>query len=147
MAERARLEQMARDGIEAFNRSDWDAARALMTPSYVYEEVGTGLRTEGAEEQLRSQQQWKEAAPDATGEILRIVVDGDTVVTEIRWRGTHTGTLHGPAGDLPATGRSFETLAAMFSRAEGDRFAETRHHLDMLGMLSQVGALQAPAHA
>jgi steroid delta-isomerase-like uncharacterized protein len=140
-----KLDQLARESIDAFNRSDWDAIRAMLGPGYVYEETGTGRRCEGVDETLAALQAWKSAIPDGTGEVLRVVVDGDTVVLELVWRGTQTGPLAAGAGELPASGRSFEALAVMWTQWSGDQLVSERHHIDVLSMLAQLGALPAPA--
>lgn len=72
---------------------------------------------------------------------------GDTTVSEIRWTGTHTGPLQLGPSVLPPSGSRSETLATMWHRWQDGKVVEERHHLDMLSLLSQVGALPAPAHA
>lgn len=139
-----KLDQLARETIDAFNRSDWDSVRATTGPGYVYEEIGTGRRTEGADETLEALWQWKAALPDVTGEVLRVVVDGDTAVLEIVWRGTQTGPLATGAGELPPSGRSIEVYSTMWQQWRGDQMVAERHHLDVLGMLAQLGAFTPP---
>jgi steroid delta-isomerase-like uncharacterized protein len=141
----SKLDQLARESIDAFNRSDWDTIRAMTGPGYVYEETGTGRRCTGPDETLAALQQWKAAIPDGTGEVLGVVVDGDTVVLELVWRGTQTGPLAAGGGELPASGRSFEVLAVMWQRWSGEQMVFERHHIDVLTMLAQLGALPAPA--
>ena len=140
-----KLDQLARETIDAFNRSDWDAVRSMTGPGYVYEETGTGRRTEGADETIAALQQWKAALPDVTGEVVRVVVDGDTAVLEVVWRGTQTGHLATGAGELPPSGRSIEIYSTMWQQWRDDQLAAERHHLDVLSMLAQLGALTAPA--
>jgi steroid delta-isomerase-like uncharacterized protein len=140
-----KLDQLARKTIDDFNRSDWDAGRASIGPGYVYEETGTGRRCEGADETVAAMQEWKAAIPDGTGEVLRVVVEGDTVVMELVWRGTQTGPMATGAGELPASGRSFEVLATMWQQWSGEQMVAERHHLDILSLLAQLGALPAPA--
>jgi steroid delta-isomerase-like uncharacterized protein len=140
-----KLDQLARETVEAFNRSDWDAVRAMTGPGYVYEEIGTGRRTVGADETIAALEQWKTALPDVTGEVVRVVVDGDTAVLEIVWRGTQTGPLPMGAGELPPSGRSIEIYSTMWQQWREDQLAAERHHLDVLSMLAQLGALPASA--
>lgn len=139
------MEKSTREAVDAFNRSDWDRTRELLADEVVYEEIGTGSRLEGAEAMLDGLQAWKSAVPDATGEIIRILSDNDTVVAEIIWRGTQSGPLTSPGGTLPATGRTFEMSAVMLQQWCDGRLAHVRHHLDILAMLVQLGALPTPA--
>jgi steroid delta-isomerase-like uncharacterized protein len=138
-----KLEQFARDSVDAFNRSDWDAIREMTCPGYVYEETGTGRRFDGVDDTLGALKEWKEAAPDATGEVVRVVTEGDTTVMEIVWRGTQTGPLNTGAGELPASGKAFEVQASMWQTWRDGKLADERHHLDVLTMLAQLGAIPA----
>jgi steroid delta-isomerase-like uncharacterized protein len=137
------MEKLARQGLEDFNRSDWEAMRRTMAPDYVYEETGTGARADGAEALIEMCKTWKGATSDLAGELTRIVVDGDTVAMEIRWRGTHDGPMPLPSGELPATGRSMEMWATMWQTYRDGLLVHERHHMDMLTMLGQLGVLSS----
>lgn len=136
-----KLELLARRSVEAFDRGDWDDVRALAGDGYVYEEIGTGRRYDGIDETLVALQEWKAAFPDASGEVTRVVTEGDTTVMEIVWRGTHTGPLQTPAGTVPATGRSIEVEASMWHRWDDGRVVSERHYIDVMAMLNQLGLL------
>lgn len=136
-----KLELLARRSVEAFDRGDWDDVRALAGAGYVYEEIGTGRRYEGIEATITALQEWKSAFPDASGEVMRVVTEGDTTVMEIVWRGTHSGPLQTPAGTVPPTGRQMEVWASMWHRWEDGRVVAERHHLDVLTMMGQLGLL------
>jgi steroid delta-isomerase-like uncharacterized protein len=136
-----KLEVLARESIDAFNRSDWEAILAMFAPGYIYEETGTGRRLEGAEATLSALQEWKSAFPDAVGDVTRVVVDGDTTVTEIIWRGTHSGPLQTGSGELPASGRPIEVWASMWAQWHDGKMSAERHHLDVLTMMGQLGAV------
>ena len=41
---------IAREAVEAFNASDWERTKAIVTHDYVYNEVGTQRRIQGPEE-------------------------------------------------------------------------------------------------
>lgn len=139
------LERLTVDTIESYNRSDWEHVRELLDDDVVYDEVGSGNRMIGADELLASLRAWKAAVPDAEGEITRILSDGDTVVAEITWRGTQDGPLESPSGTLPPSGRSFTMDAVMIQRWIGGRVVHQRQHIDLLAMLTQIGAISASA--
>lgn len=139
------LEALARQSIEAFNRSDWQRVRDLSGPGYVYEETGTGRRITDMDELIAALRAWRAALPDVTGEVLRVVEADDTTAMEIRWTGTHDGPLDLGESVLPPSGRSVSTMATIWQRWQDGRAVEERHHLDMLSMLGQLGALGAPA--
>lgn len=141
------IESVARESIESFNRSDWDWPAAHCGEPFLYEETGTGQRCASVGELVAALQAWKAAIPDGTGEVTRSAVAGDTVVMEVVWRGTQTGPLATAAGDLPPSGRSFEVWATVWARFADGRLVHERHHIDLLSLLAQIGALPAPSPA
>ena len=137
------LEQKAEALIAAFNASDWTQFKAALAPNAVYEEPTTQRRTESAEAYVQLAQGWKQAFPDAKGTIRNVVSSGNTVVQEITWTGTHTGPLLMPGGTLPASGKPIDVQGVLWLTFQGDILQEVHHHLDVLRMLQQVGALPA----
>jgi steroid delta-isomerase-like uncharacterized protein len=142
--ERQDLIKRADGFIEAFNAGDWQRFAAALAPDVVYEETGTQRRAEGVDAYVQLGQGWKQAFPDARGAIRNVVASGDTVVQEITWEGTQTGTLEGPGGPLPPSGRRVTVPASLWITFSGDQMREIHHHLDVLSMLGQLGALPAP---
>jgi len=45
------------------------------------------------------------------------------------------------SGTLPPSGRAFEFWASMWQHYEQGRLAEERHHLDLMTMMTQIGAV------
>ena len=82
---------------------------------------------------------WQDAFPDNRIETIAIHADDRGGVHEFRAIGTHTGTLRGPAGEIPATGRS--TRMNMCGVYEIDDGKITSFHLyfDQAEMLRQLG--------
>ena len=135
----------AEEVVEAYNNGDWERFRASHAPDVVYEEVGTGQRAEGMDEYMQLLEGWQQAIPDGAAMIRRTVQSGDTVVMELVWKGTQTGDLQTPGGTVPASGRQIEVEATMWSDFEGDQVRKTRHYLDIMTMLQQLGADTAPS--
>jgi predicted ester cyclase len=141
-------EQRARRSIEAFGGPEWEATlRELASPALVHEETGSGRRLDGLDAVLEGLQGWKAAFPDVRGEVVRIVDAGDTTALDVVWTGTHTGPLPTATGVLPPTGAAVSTRATMWLRWEDDRVVHQHHHLDMLAMLGQLGALPTAVDA
>ncbi len=138
---------LAQGVIEAFNRSDWEAAAAPFTDNAIYNEVGTGRQIDGPASFIEAWQGWKEALPDAEGTVTNAVASGNTVLLEITWEGTQDGPLAGPGGTIPPTGRRQVTPAAMVITFKGEKIQESRHYFDMLSLLQQLGAVPEPAQA
>lgn len=81
----ADLTTIAREAVEAFNASDWERFKAIMTPDYVYNEVGTQRRIQGPEDVVAAMRGWKEAMADATGTVTTALASGNTVTLEVTW--------------------------------------------------------------
>ena len=137
----ADLTAIAREAIEAFNASDWERTKAIMTPDYLYNEVGTQRSIQGPEAVVSALQGWKEAMPDATGTVTNAFASGNTVTLEITWEATHTGPLEGPMGTIPASGKLQVTPAAWILTFEGEKIKESHHYFDMLALLAQIGVI------
>ena len=137
----ADLTSIAREAVEAFNASDWERSKAIVTPDYVYNELGTQRRIEGPEAVIEAMKGWKEAMPDAAGTVTNAIASGNTVTLEITWEATHTGPLEGPMGTIPASGKRQVTPAAWIFNFEGDKIKESRHYFDMVTLLTQIGAM------
>lgn len=80
---------------------------------------------------------YREAVPDAHWDIEGQVAEGDLVVTYFVARGTHTGPLWG----LAATGKQMAVTGILFTRCREQRIVEQRLHLDLLGLLQQLGLM------
>lgn len=137
---------IARGIVDAFNRGDWERLKAQVHPDLVYEETGTGRRIQGADAYVQLCMGWKETFADVEGRVRSTAASDNTVALELTWEGTHTGPLVGPGGTLPPTGRRAPVPATMWFIVERDRVREIHHHLDLMTLLQELGALPAPAH-
>jgi predicted ester cyclase len=77
------------------------------------------------------------AFPDLNNTFEEQFVEGNVVISLGTSRGTHLG----PLGDLPPTGKPFESQWVVFTRFEGDLIAEDREVWDEFGMMMQLGAI------
>ena len=127
--------------LEAFNDADWDAFRAEVGDDVVYVESGTGRRIEGADAYLALCEGWKRALPDVRGTVRRAVEGDGVVAQEVTWTGTHDGPLPTPNGDIPATGRPVSVEATLWVDARDGTVSEVHHHLDVMALLAQIGAM------
>lgn len=135
------LIKIAREAVDAFNKSDWERTKAIMTPDYVYNEVGTGRRIQGPVEVVAALQEWKQAMPDVTGTVTNAFASGNTVTLQVTWEGTQTGPMEGPSGTIPASGKRQVTPSAWIFNLEGDKIKDSHHYFDMLSFFKQIGAL------
>jgi steroid delta-isomerase-like uncharacterized protein len=131
---------IAKASITAYNRKDWDAVRAAIAPNCVYDEVATRRRGQGADEITSLWKAWAQALPDSAATFENTLVSDNTVVCELTWRGTHSGPLSMPGGQLAPTGRKIEVRACQIIEVSGARVQTIRHYFDMATLLQQLGA-------
>jgi len=136
---------LARENIDAFSRGDKEHFKAQLTSDSVYKEYGTGREEHGAEAITATTWTWRDAFPDARGEIVNAFGSGDQVTLQIIWTGTQKGNLVGPAGTIPATGKQVKVPACQVVRVRDGKIISTDHYFDSMTMLVQLGVAPAPA--
>ncbi len=129
----------AKAPLMAYNDKNWDAARASITPDFVYDEVATERKVQGVDNVMPLWKEWAEALPDSKATFDNAYVSGNTVVIELTWRGTHTGPLNLPSGPVPGTGKSIEIRSCNVFEITGDKASMQRQYFDMGTMLRQLG--------
>jgi steroid delta-isomerase-like uncharacterized protein len=140
----ASIIEAARSFVEAFNRADWQRLEAALSPDCVYDEFGTGRQVRGAGDIVGLFQGWKRAMPDAEGTVEDLVAGEDKVALEVTWRGTLTGPLPAPGGEIEPTGKTQVTPAAIILKFEGDAVKESHQYFDSVTLLQQLGVMPAP---
>lgn len=118
-----------------WNGADPDALEDLTTPEYTYRLGGQPPRDVDAMRAFLDE--LRVAFPDWTVRIDSIVAEEDVVA--IRWTGsaTHAGTFRG----IPASGRSVAVGGMNFYELDRGLIAREWEHMDSLGLLKQLGAL------
>jgi steroid delta-isomerase-like uncharacterized protein len=129
----------AKAPILAYNEKNWGAVAASVTADFVYDEVATQRRVQGAEQVIAAWQGWATALPDSKATFNSAQASGDVVVLEVTWRGTHQGPLQTPKGAIPATGKRIEVRACFVCETAGEKVKVQRHYFDMGTMLQQLG--------
>jgi predicted ester cyclase len=81
----------------------------------------------------------RRAFPDARFTIEDILADGDKLADRYTISGTHARPFLG----IPATGRQIHLAGISIVRVSGGKIAERWAVTDQLGLLQQLGALQA----
>jgi len=81
------------------------------------------------------------AFPDIHHVLEEQIEEGDTVVTKVKVCGTHLGDFQG----IPATGRAVEFPSINFTRFSGGKILANDVHIDLMGMMQQIGAIPQPA--
>lgn len=118
---------------------NWAEFRAALHADAIYEESATRQRVKGADNYVRTIQRWKNVFPDLKATPLRTFADGDNVILELEWEGTHDGIFEGPFGTVPPTGKQNKLRAVIVYELNGGKIQESRHYFDLLSLLVQLG--------
>lgn len=135
----------AKAPVIAYNNKDWDAVKRAVGANFVYDEVATHRMVRGVNDVLAVWQGWAATFPDSKGTFEVAHVAGNTVVLEGMWRGTHTGALKTPGGDIPATGRTIDMRSCIVVDVADGKAQRFRQYFDMATMLTQLGISNAAA--
>ena len=129
----------AKSPIVAYNEKKWDKVKASVTAGFVYDEIATGRKVEGADAAIVLWKGWAEAFPDSKATFHGALASGNGVVLEVTWKGTHKGPLQTPKGSIPATGKPIEIRACIVAELAGDKVKLQRQYFDMATLLQQIG--------
>jgi len=101
--------------------------------------VPTGETFRGHEGFRQFMEGWSDAFPDGRAEDTNVYVGEDFAVTEFVGRGTHTGTLRTPSGEIPPTERSVEwSLCEVYQIRDG-KIVRGRTYFDAATLLDELG--------
>lgn len=135
---------IAQKGYDAYNNHNSDPRWLDYTTDSVAEDcevvdVPSGAIFRGPEGLKQFLLGFSTAFPDSSVEVINLFATEDGAVVEFIGRGTHTGPLHGPAGDIPPTGRSIKMQFCDVYKFRDGKIVSHRSYYDALGMLQQLG--------
>jgi steroid delta-isomerase-like uncharacterized protein len=139
-------EAVLRKSIQAYNDRDWDKALECCTEDSNVIDIPTGQTYRGRAGWLEFLQNAVKAFPDSTLTLTNVVANDQFVATQCIFRGTHTGSLTMPQGEMSPTGRSVEVQAAGFFPFVNGKIAEYRRYSDVMAFLSQIGVVLKPEY-
>ena len=134
-----RNKELVRRQIEqVWNTGNLNVIEELLTPDYVYREATAGeKRTREGFKQLVNM--YRTAFPDVRITPEQQIAEGDHVVTRWTGRGTHRGELFGTA----PSNKQVTVQGILISRISNGKIVEEFACYDALGMLQQIGSVQA----
>jgi steroid delta-isomerase-like uncharacterized protein len=130
---------IAKASIEAYNAKDWQRVKETIAPQVIYDEVASHRRVTGASDVITAWQGWAKALPDSKAQFTRATAEGNTVTLELTWRGTHSGPLQTPNGEIAPTGKKIEVQAVQVVDVADGKATNIRHFFDMGTILQQIG--------
>jgi steroid delta-isomerase-like uncharacterized protein len=133
-------EEVARKSIDAFNRHDKAAYAALIAADAVVYDPVYPEPMRGKKAIMEDLDASFAAIPDVHYEIQKLLAkDGDAVI-EFRISGTHTGSIEGPSGSIPATNRKVTWTGAEFLKIDSKGLVvEERRYFDAESLRKQFG--------
>ena len=63
------LIDVAKATVTTYNDRDWAKAKTILAPEFVYDEVATGRKVNGADQAIELWKSWAQAFPDSKGTI------------------------------------------------------------------------------
>lgn len=128
--------------VEATNSTDWDAFDELLTNDFKRHCQATpDVEIKSRDDIKKLQKSFYKSMPDQKITVEMLVAEGDKVAAYA----TYSGTLTGPMGDFPPTGKSVDSKFLSIFRIEEGRIAEIWVECDNLSMLKQMGLFPPPA--
>lgn len=95
--------------IDSFNdRSYRQKAKDQVDANAVVVDKPTGQQVTGPAGYVQYTDGFVNAMPDLKGTLIEHKVNGNTVTTRVQGKGTFTGKLHMPQGDVPGNGRKLD---------------------------------------
>jgi steroid delta-isomerase-like uncharacterized protein len=83
-----------------------------------------------------------EGFPGSSTEITNVFATEDQVAVEFVGRGTNTGPLHMPTGDIPPTGGKLELRFCQVLGIKNGKLVSFHSYYDVMTMLQQLGLVQ-----
>jgi steroid delta-isomerase-like uncharacterized protein len=125
--------------IELWNAKDREGWMAGLDLHRLDMQVPGGPRLTGREAAETLWNMYQEAFPDNRFEAIAIHADDRGGAYEGRATGTHTGTMRGPAGEIPATGKAAQMRFCGVYEFEEGKITSYHLYFDQAELLSQLG--------
>jgi steroid delta-isomerase-like uncharacterized protein len=125
---------------EVWNKGNLDFIDEVTAPNHVSHDPASPEDMGGGVEGLRRfTEMYRSAFPDIQMTVEDVIAEGDKVVTRWTARATHQGELMG----IPPSGNRVEVTGISIDRIEGGKVVETWSNYDALGMMQQLGVMDA----
>ena len=126
---------------ELWNKKNYAIAHELVDPEFVAHGAGGQDIKQGPAGVAEMVKAWHTAMPDGKMTVDDIITEGDLSTIRMTWRATHTG----PFGDIPPSGKSIEVTSIGIDRVVDGKITEGWGEVNLLSMLSQMGAIPGPS--
>jgi predicted ester cyclase len=145
---------MAIQDLETFIRSLYDGFNNHITDPHWLDKVvvdvsddcnildiPSGMALVGKEGMQLFLTTWTTAFPDCSIDVTNMLIGEEQAFVEFTCRGTHTGTLYGPGGEITPSGRKLVLHYCSIYRFKDGELIEQRIYYDALSLLQQIGLI------
>jgi steroid delta-isomerase-like uncharacterized protein len=126
---------------EAWNHGNFSSAQSLYPSTYTLHDSSTPEPVVGPHALAAFIGVFRSGIPDLHMTVEQMVAEGEVVSWRFKVEGTQTGELFG----TPPSGNRVVVTGTVTSRFENGKWAEDYSNFDLFGLLSQIGAIPAPA--
>ena len=133
--------ELVRKYVDPYNSGDSAALGDFYAADVVLVDPMTPEPTKGRESVVATGAAFRKAFPDMVWTLTGDPVVGNGAIAwELHATGTMTGPMPGPAGEIPATGKTFAVDMGIFWTLTPDNLITTEHaYFDATAMLTQLG--------
>ncbi|TML78668.1 MAG: ester cyclase [Actinobacteria bacterium] len=128
-----------REVLDALSAHDLDRVGDVVDEKFEFMDVGGGDTVHSRDEWRAFCDVFVTAFPDLTQEVQLLVDAGEYAFAEVVARGTHTGPLATPEGDIGPTGRTIEVPFCVVMHARDGLLVDGREYYDAATLLRQLG--------
>ncbi|MEC7881917.1 MAG: ester cyclase [Verrucomicrobiota bacterium] len=133
--------ELCKGFISSFNNSNWESLETVLCPDVSYTEIPTKTEINGANDFVELCKGWKSVMSDCSGEVTNAHASGDTIILEIIWTGTQSGSIQTPLGEHPSSGKYQKIHGVQIFEISNEKITNIRNYFDLLSMLMQFGAI------
>jgi len=139
---------LAQKIYQLFSDNRFDEVMSLATEDMEVVLVPFGQTFHGPEGFRNFMMGFKSAFPDITiNQVVSQIATDEAVVSEFTARGTHTGPLMTPAGEVPPTGRTVDLTVCEVWQIRDGKVASLHNYQDAASLMRQLGLLPEPEAA
>lgn len=138
---------IAKQALEHLNAHDLDAYAALFADDCELTDTATGEVFHGPDGARRNMEGWFTPFPDAKIEIVNLVAGEGWAAIEAVGRGTQTGPMEGPGGEIPPTGKVLALPFCSTLQVSDGKIVGGRDYYNIADLMQQLGLMPEIATA
>ena len=140
-------ESIARKALDYLNAHDLDSYAAMHAEHFEMTDTASGETFHGREGARKNMEGWFTPFPDAKIETINLIAGDDWAAIEAVGRGTQTGPMTGPGGEVPATGKGLTLAFCSTLQISDGKIVGGRDYYNLADVMQQLGLMPEPAAA